>query len=113
MCLRWQQSCLLLSLKSLVSSLKSGKKVSLCGCFFGAGRFRRNHFARAAFAFDLRAGRGAESVSADGQLLSEFTVAEDFDAIRSAIGKAGIAQSGFVHPRAIIEAIERFEIHWQ
>jgi hypothetical protein len=70
-----------------------------------------DQFASAALALDLGTGRGAESVRAHGQLLSKFTVTQDFDPVTAAISQAGFPQGRGIDPRAVIEAVQRFQVH--
>src|SRR5947207_9806040 len=73
---------------------------------------RNDKFARTALPFDLRFGRSTEGMSADGELACQFAVAENFYAGSSAIGETGFAQRVKVNTGAVIETIERFQMHW-
>src|SRR5881398_1631576 len=50
-------------------------------------------------------------MSADGQLTGQVTVAEDLDFFDGTVGETSIAKGTFVHARAVIKLVKRFEIH--
>jgi len=52
-------------------------------------------------------------MSADGEFSGQLAIAEDFHTMSAAIGEAGLAQSRFIDASAIVEAIERLQIHRQ
>ena len=52
-------------------------------------------------------------MSADRQFFGQFPVPEDFDTRCATISQARLAHNIFVHPRAIVEPIQQFQIHWQ
>src|SRR5262245_45210636 len=85
-------------------------RLGLC-CWLGL--FRGDDFAGAAFGLDLRPGRGAESMGADGQFAGEVAITEDLDPSNRPIGQARAAQSGFIHSSAVVEPIQGFEIDGQ
>ena len=64
----------------------------------------RDEFARPAFGLDLGFGRGAEGVGADREFPGQFAVAQDFDPGGEAVGQAGVAEGGFINPRAVLES---------
>ena len=65
----------------------------------------------AAFGFDLRLGRGAECMGANGQLSCQFTVAENLDASALCHWPGQRCAERLIHARAVFELIQRFQIH--
>ena len=45
------------------------------------------------------------------EFFGQFTVAEDFDSARGAIGQADRAQRGFVHARSVVKLIQLADVH--
>ena len=68
-------------------------------------------FASAAFGFNFLAGRGAERVGADRQLLGQFAGAENLNAIGRAIGQADGLEGNGIDARAIFKAVQVFNVH--
>ena len=42
----------------------------------------------------------------------QFARAQNLDALAGSVGQADAAQRGFVHRRAVVKFVERFQIHW-
>src|SRR5204863_6951375 len=61
-------------------------------------------------AFDLRFGRGAEGMGANGQFAGQFARAENLYSRSLAIGQSGLAERFEIDARAVLESIKRFEI---
>src|SRR5205814_9593797 len=80
----------------------------------GAGRLTlpgADDFADAARRFNFSTGRSAEGVDADGQLLLQLAVTEDFHAVRAPVRQAEVPHRGFIHARAVFEPVQRFNTH--
>src|SRR6266850_2269679 len=49
-------------------------------------------------------------MSADGQLSGQVAIAENLDFLNRTVGETSIAKGAFVHARAVIKLVKRFEI---
>src|SRR4051812_37868358 len=86
--------------------------------FFLAGLLRwvcrslasTDDLARPAFAFDFRFGRSAESMGCDAELLTQLAVTQDFYTVIT-VSKPCLAQHLRIDTGAVIEAVQRFEVH--
>src|ERR1035437_2890607 len=91
--------------------MKISRLGSLSFCWLRA--LRDDYFAFPAFGFNFGFSRCAKGVSAHRELPGQFPCPKDLDACPTAVSQPRALQGRFVHPRAILETIERLEVHRQ
>ena len=102
-------------LKQLLSVLRIEENIDYSGGRLPAGSAGFAALATTSHVPPLRfqswSGRGAESVRSHRQFPGQFARAQDLDPLAGPVGQAEVAQRAFVHGRAVVKLVERFQVH--
>src|SRR5450432_2376590 len=74
-------------------------------------RLTADYFAGSALGLDFCLGRGTERTGDYRELFGQFTVAENLDAVGSAVGQADRTHRQLVHPRAVVKLVQVSDVH--